>query len=447
MMKDDLNPRSPPRRSGNPTRATCCTASPSSGSRRSSSRSPTTRCSCSTRTATSRPGTRGRAHQGLSRRGDRRPPLSRFYPPDAIAAGRPSLAAEAAANGHFEDEGWRVRKDGSQFWANVTITPVHDHSNQLCGFIKITRDMTERKRLEELEASTHRLSVFIAMLAHELRNHLAPLRHSVGVLQSLPTRPRARAVPRRRASSGHATDAARRRPARRRAHHRRQARAERPADYRARHRVPRRRKHPAEAGRARAAHPRRSAGRCRAAARRRCAARPVLHNLLDNASKFSPLGGRIDVGATIEGPVVAIRVTDRGVGIARDALETIFDLFEQEGGAGRRPTDGFGRSRHLPDVRRTARRAHLGRKCRTRSRCDVYGAAADRPHSARDPRRRARAGQVRADGHDAAPYRHRRRQSRFGRHARRAAAGEGTRRASPTTRTTPWRSPATTPRS
>ena len=65
----------------------------------------------------------------------------------------------------------------------------------------------------------------------------------------------------------------------------------------------------------------------------------VLHNLLDNASKFSPLGGRIDVGATIEGPVVAIRVTDRGVGIARDALETIFDLFEQEGGrAGGRPT-------------------------------------------------------------------------------------------------------------
>ncbi|POM15132.1 Blue-light-activated histidine kinase [Burkholderia cepacia] len=78
-----------------------------------------------------------------------------------------------------------MRKDGSQFWASVTITPVHDHGNQLCGFIKITRDMTERKRLEELEASTHRLSVFIAMLAHELRNHLAPLRHSVGILQNL----------------------------------------------------------------------------------------------------------------------------------------------------------------------------------------------------------------------------------------------------------------------
>ncbi|KAF1035270.1 MAG: Aerobic respiration control sensor protein ArcB [Burkholderia lata] len=68
----------------------------------------------------------------------------------------------------------------------------------------------------------------------------------------------------------------------------------------------------------------------------------MLHNLLDNASKFSPLDGRIDVGARIEGPVVAIRGTDRGVGIARDAIETIFDLFEQESGPGRRPSEGFG---------------------------------------------------------------------------------------------------------
>ncbi|MFP3561933.1 hybrid sensor histidine kinase/response regulator, partial [Paraburkholderia sp. SIMBA_049] len=73
-----------------------------------------------------------------------------------------------------------------RFWASVTITAVRDESHQLRGFIKITRDMTERKRLAELEMSTHRLSVFIAMLAHELRNQLAPLRHSVSVLQTLP---------------------------------------------------------------------------------------------------------------------------------------------------------------------------------------------------------------------------------------------------------------------
>ncbi|KVQ62766.1 ATP-binding protein [Burkholderia territorii] len=270
--------------------------------------------------------------------------FSRFYPPDAIAAGRPAFGLrEAAAHGRFEDEGWRVRKDGSLFWASVTITAVHDHTGQLAGFIKITRDMTERKRLAELEVSTHRLSVFIAMLAHELRNHLAPLRHSVGVLQSLPDPAPALAQCR---------DAV----------HRQVGQLTRLVDDLL------------DVGRI-------TAGKvelddapvtvrdlvCRGvesiqpklAARgqhirvdlppdplvvRGDAARlvQVLHNLLDNASKFSPQGARIDVSAHAEPSMVAIRVTDHGVGIAPGALESIFDLFEQEGVPGRRPADGFG---------------------------------------------------------------------------------------------------------
>ncbi|MCP3710048.1 PAS domain S-box protein [Paraburkholderia sp. CNPSo 3274] len=78
--------------------------------------------------------------------------FSVFYPPDDIASGKPTYLLETAAlNGHVEDEGWRVRKDGSRFWANVVITAVRDDQGSLVGFAKITRDLTERRRLEELE--------------------------------------------------------------------------------------------------------------------------------------------------------------------------------------------------------------------------------------------------------------------------------------------------------
>jgi signal transduction histidine kinase len=61
------------------------------------------------------------------------------------------MLVAAALQGRAEDEGWRVRKDGSRFWANVVITAVHDENGALLGFAKITRDLSERRRLEELE--------------------------------------------------------------------------------------------------------------------------------------------------------------------------------------------------------------------------------------------------------------------------------------------------------
>jgi len=76
--------------------------------------------------------------------------FSRFYPKEDVERGKPERElATAAAEGRFEDEGWRVRKDGSRFVANVIITPVRDDASQLCGFVKFTRDITERKRAEE----------------------------------------------------------------------------------------------------------------------------------------------------------------------------------------------------------------------------------------------------------------------------------------------------------
>src|SRR5579884_3195613 len=76
--------------------------------------------------------------------------FSRFYPQEAIDRGWPAHELKAAAaEGRFEDEGWRIRKDGSRFWANVVITALVDGAGSLRGFSKITRDLTERKQAEE----------------------------------------------------------------------------------------------------------------------------------------------------------------------------------------------------------------------------------------------------------------------------------------------------------
>jgi len=76
--------------------------------------------------------------------------FSLFYPPEDVERGKPTRQLEeAAAKGSAEDEGWRVRKDGSRFWANVVITAVRDATGQLRGFAKVTRDITERRRMED----------------------------------------------------------------------------------------------------------------------------------------------------------------------------------------------------------------------------------------------------------------------------------------------------------
>ena len=76
--------------------------------------------------------------------------FTRFYPQEAIDRGWPAHELKVArAEGRFEDEGWRLRKDGTQFWANVVITALHDGAGDFVGFSKITRDLTERKESEE----------------------------------------------------------------------------------------------------------------------------------------------------------------------------------------------------------------------------------------------------------------------------------------------------------
>ena len=113
--------------------------------------------------------------------------FSSFYTPQDQQAGKPAAELrEARANGRVEDEGWRVRKDGTLFWANVVITAVYGRTGDLLGYAKVTRDMTQRRRLEELERSSRMMNEFLAMLAHELRNPLAPMRNAITVMQLEP---------------------------------------------------------------------------------------------------------------------------------------------------------------------------------------------------------------------------------------------------------------------
>ncbi len=76
--------------------------------------------------------------------------FSTFYPEEELANGKPRRALEVAAReGRYEDEGWRVRKDGSRFWASVVITAVRDRDGKILGYGKVTRDFTERMRMHE----------------------------------------------------------------------------------------------------------------------------------------------------------------------------------------------------------------------------------------------------------------------------------------------------------
>jgi PAS domain S-box-containing protein len=273
--------------------------------------------------------------------------FSIFYLPDDIAAGKPERElATAAQVGRVEDEGWRVRKDGSMFWANAVISAVYETRNgkrQLCGFAKVTRDMTERKRLRELEVASRHMSEFLATLAHELRNPLAPVRNSLNVMLLepgvSPTVRRCRDMIDRQVSHltrlvddlldvGRVTsgkivlrlapidlgDALTRgiemiQP---QLDLRQQA-----IDV-----VPAARAVVVNGDMARLVQ--------------------IVQNLLSNASKFSEPGSRIGASVSADGTLAELRVSDAGCGIEADALESIFDLFVQADSSLERKENGLG---------------------------------------------------------------------------------------------------------
>ncbi|WP_296925282.1 PAS domain S-box protein [Polaromonas sp.] len=254
-----------------------------------------------------------------------------LYRPEDQEAGLPEAQLKSAlAAGRAEKEGWRVRRDSSVFWANVVIAPVYDADRQLRGFAKVTRDMTERRRLHELESSSKRMSEFLAMLAHELRNPLAPIRNAVTILQLEPSpSPMVRSsrdmIDRQLSHMtrlvddlldvGRLTTGKIRFKAEQVAYAQvvaRSVEAVRPLMDARRHQLT---VDMPDGGL-----------RVRGDATRLA---QVLQNLLTNAAKYTAEGGEIELKVWLDGSNLHTSVRDNGVGLSTQALVQIFELFAQ----------------------------------------------------------------------------------------------------------------------
>jgi PAS domain S-box-containing protein len=124
--------------------------------------------------------------------------FSKFYTPEDLAKNMPAHALRTAlAEGHFAGEGWRVRKDGTRFWASVVLTPVRNDDGELTGFSKVTRDVTDRKilmdrlheharelevRVAEREQTVAELESFSYSISHDLRGPLRAIRGYTEIL-------------------------------------------------------------------------------------------------------------------------------------------------------------------------------------------------------------------------------------------------------------------------
>lgn len=117
--------------------------------------------------------------------------FSVFYPREAVASGFPQYELnKCLQDGRFEDEGWRIRKDGSAFWANVIITPIYNSAGRHIGYSKITRDLTEVRRNVELMQKNQELmrinrdlDNFVYAASHDLKSPVVNLEGLIGELK------------------------------------------------------------------------------------------------------------------------------------------------------------------------------------------------------------------------------------------------------------------------
>jgi PAS domain S-box-containing protein len=270
--------------------------------------------------------------------------FSHFYTPEDRAARKPEIELETAERiGRAEDQGWRVKKNGELFWARVVVSALHDSEGRLVGFAKVTQDRTEERHVKNLEQAARNVNEFIATLAHELRNPLAPIRSAVQVMAKLPPGDKAFETMRQMVDrqSMHLTRI-----------------VEDMVDVSRITRgvlsVERVDMDLLEAVRrsVETAIPQIEAGRHKLDLD--LPSRPIrvrgdinrltqlLTNLLNNAARYTPDGGSIDVIATAEQGYGVVRIRDTGRGIAPDQIDSIFDMFVQGRTALQRVGAGLG---------------------------------------------------------------------------------------------------------
>jgi PAS domain S-box-containing protein len=261
-----------------------------------------------------------------------------LFTPEDQARGIPRLELDVALNSsRSEDDRWHVRKSGSRFWANGLLNTLRDAAGAPRGFVKVLRDrtdlrtryMTMQNRIDGLARQAATREAALVTLAHELRNPLAPLLSASELLRNQPT-------PQMVQDIGDMIE--------------RQVAVMRglldQANQAAAHDAEHPRYEPMVLQQA--LKPVVDAFLPQAAAkgvqlRLTVSAEPMhleadpLHfhqmvsNLVSNALKYTPEGGHVAVSATIEGDLVVVRVEDDGIGIERDNLERIFELFVREG--------------------------------------------------------------------------------------------------------------------
>lgn len=292
--------------------------------------------------------------------------FSAFYPPDAVESGWPEHELQVATTqGRFEEEGWRLRSNGTRFWASVVITALRDDGGRLRGFAKLTRDLTERRRAQlmaadgarrdelldaerrariEAQRTARMKDEFLATLSHELRT---PLNAILGWTQVL-RRPRSGTEP----DLKHGLEVIERNA---------RAQIQLVDDLldlsrimSGRFRLDLKRLESADVlrGALESAVPAATAkgvqldsdipveaGIIVADAGR---LQQVAWNLLSNAIKFTPRGGSVHVTLKQVGTQVELTVTDSGIGIPPQFLPHVFDRFSQQDSTTSRSYSGLG---------------------------------------------------------------------------------------------------------